>query len=292
MEQLKKEQIPTYSLNEFSANKDEVFYIETTSNVANLPLHLPYRTAYYGFGVALNGSGIFTVNLETYKVEKGAVLTIPPEAIKQWKERTEDLKTVTIFFNKAFFTSHHLNHHMLDDFPFFKLDAQHICNFSLSQIEGLSKTLFAVKDKLDSAHIYKNQIVANLLAVAFYEYAAIYQNSLVQDSKNKTRAKQIIAEFKYLTNQHFTKQRNVTFYAEKLAITPKHLTETVKKETGKSAGEWIDEMVLLEAKVLLQDEKLNIAQVADLLNFTDPSTFGKFFKNLAGVSPLAFKNPF
>lgn len=79
------------------------------------------------------------------------------------------------------------------------------------------------------------------------------------------------------------------FYASLLHVTPKHLSEVVKAQTGRTAGEWIDQSVILEAKVLLQQKELSISQVADALHFSDQSVFGKFFKVNTGVSPLAYR---
>jgi AraC-like DNA-binding protein len=74
-----------------------------------------------------------------------------------------------------------------------------------------------------------------------------------------------------------------------LYVTPKHLTETVKEMTGKTAGEWIDDAIILEAKVLLRNSGTGIAQVANLLNFPDQSSFGKFFKKHTGYAPTEFR---
>ena len=88
---------------------------------------------------------------------------------------------------------------------------------------------------------------------------------------------------------NFQKERTVKFYADKLFVTTKYLTETIKSETGKTSNEWIDEILLLEAKILLSNPTLQIAQIAETLNFPDASTFGKFFKNLSGTSPLNYR---
>jgi AraC family transcriptional activator of pobA len=90
-------------------------------------------------------------------------------------------------------------------------------------------------------------------------------------------------------NLHFLQERSVSFYANKLYITPGHLTETVREVTGKTPGEWITEAVVLEASVLLQNPAFTVAQIADMLHFPDQSTFGKYFKNVKGLSPAAYR---
>ena len=97
-------------------------------------------------------------------------------------------------------------------------------------------------------------------------------------------------QFLALVQQNFRKERFLEFYASKLEVTPKHLSRTIKKQTGYTAVEWIERYVILEAKVLLKSSNLNIQQIADELNFPSQSFFGKYFKKLTGVSPKEFLN--
>lgn len=75
-----------------------------------------------------------------------------------------------------------------------------------------------------------------------------------------------------------------------MEVTPKHLSRTVKAQTGYTAVEWIERFVILEAKVLLKSSNLNIQQIADELNFPSQSFFGKYFKKFTGMSPKEFRN--
>jgi AraC-like DNA-binding protein len=91
---------------------------------------------------------------------------------------------------------------------------------------------------------------------------------------------------------NYMQERKLDFYAGKLNVTTKYLSTTLKKHTGRSAGEWIDETIALEARVLLQNLSYTVAQVSNQLNFTDQSTFGKFFKSNTGFSPLEYRKRF
>jgi AraC-like DNA-binding protein len=74
-----------------------------------------------------------------------------------------------------------------------------------------------------------------------------------------------------------------------LFISAKHLTETIKELTGKTAGAWIDRTLALEAEMLLQHPDYSVQQVSLLLNFPDQSSFGKFFKKETGQSPTEYR---
>lgn len=149
--------------------------------------------------------------------------------------------------------------------------------------------LRAIQQKYDSAHPYRTEILKNQISSLLYEIAPIYDQQRVISTVGQTRSQLLATEFRKLVTVHGSTQRSVKFYAGELSITPKYLTEIVKEATGKTAGESIEEIVILEAKVLLQNPALAVSQIADRLQFPDPSTFSKFFKKSTGLSPVAYK---
>lgn len=92
-----------------------------------------------------------------------------------------------------------------------------------------------------------------------------------------------------LLTTHFKEERRVQHYAGLLFVTAKHLTKTVKEITNKTCGELIDEMVITEAKILLDDLSMSVVTVADTLNFSDQFSFSKFFKNNTEINPSDYK---
>ncbi len=100
----------------------------------------------------------------------------------------------------------------------------------------------------------------------------------------------LTSRFIQLVQQNFRKERFLDFYANALEISPKHLSRTIKRETGFTAVQWIEKFIILEASVLLKSSNLNIQQIADELNFPSQSFFGKYFKKVTGMSPKDFRN--
>lgn len=102
--------------------------------------------------------------------------------------------------------------------------------------------------------------------------------------KNKSRKEYIFERFYESLVESYQSERSVKFYADQLCLTPKHLSGVVKEVSGKTVGEWIDELVILEAKALLNSSSMNIQEIADRLNFANQSFFGKYFKHYTGMS--------
>ena len=99
----------------------------------------------------------------------------------------------------------------------------------------------------------------------------------------------ILYNFRKLVNSNFAEKHLPKDYASLLYITPNHLNALCKDLLGKPAGEVIRDRVLLEAKRLLVNDGLSIAQIAAQLNFADNSHFTKFFKKYTGITPELFR---
>ena len=102
------------------------------------------------------------------------------------------------------------------------------------------------------------------------------------------RKEQIFRDFLTLLEQHFTQERSISFYADRLCLTPKYLSTIVKEVSGKHGMQWIDDYVALEAKALLREGTMSVKQVSDKLNFPSQSMFGRFFKKMTGYSPKQY----
>lgn len=87
----------------------------------------------------------------------------------------------------------------------------------------------------------------------------------------------------------YRKERKVLYYADRLHLSASYLSTVVKRISGKTAAEWIDDYVVLEAKALLKSTKLTIQQISDELNFPSQSFFGKYFKRITGLSPKEYR---
>ena len=85
------------------------------------------------------------------------------------------------------------------------------------------------------------------------------------------------------------KHRTVEAYANDLYISPKYLTTICKKNSGKTANEWITEHVLEDIRYYLKQTDLSMKQICDQLGFPNPSFFGKYVKDHFGMTPMEFR---
>lgn len=135
---------------------------------------------------------------------------------------------------------------------------------------------------------YRHEIIRSLFTTAFYLIIDINQRE-EHGGQKQGRCEVLFSEFMKLLEAHHKSQRNVSFYARQLNITPKYLSAAVKEVSGKTAARWIDESVILEAKTLLKYSGMSIQEIAYHLNFSTQSFFGKYFKQHTGTSPSRYK---
>jgi AraC family transcriptional regulator, transcriptional activator of pobA len=92
-----------------------------------------------------------------------------------------------------------------------------------------------------------------------------------------------------LVEEHFHKERQLAFYADKLAMTVDRLNDHVRRATGVTAGHLIRQRVLTEAKRQLVFTSQPIHEIAYDLAFSDPSHFARFFRKQTGTTPHEFR---
>lgn len=235
-------------------------------------------------------NSIITVDADSIENLDAHVLFVSTEFI-------HDLNFEIIILNNLPITSHHS--------PLVHLPQEDIDHL-IGYLELLDYN--ARRNDSEATGLFSKSISRSLLTATLYQVminhirrrATPYTSPSVIDADTATeevpikrpRSRRMLYthEFINLVRKHFRLEHSVRFYANKMCISPKYLSLVVKESTGRSAAEIIDEHLLLEAKNLLRFSGKNIQQVAYELNFSNQSSFGKYFKHLTGMSPSEFQN--
>ena len=140
--------------------------------------------------------------------------------------------------------------------------------------------------------IYKKESIQSLWTSMIYIFAGVLDNrAKAKDPAESTnRSRLLFEQFISLVAKYHGQYRNVGFYADKLCLTPKYLSKLIKNATGRSAPEWIDAYVILEAKNMLKYSNETIKEIVYKLNFPNQSVFYKFFKARTGMTPSEYRN--
>lgn len=246
----------------------------------------PIRTEGFVIGICSRGSAVFELDLQRYPAGRFSLLATTPRHLYRLAEISEDFLCRFIVFSKAFLQANNIHLHLLESFCFFDAAAAPVWQLKEEKARELLDFLGLMEQKFSGQEQpYRLEIIRNLLLAFLYETAGAYQQQGILSGRKPGRKEELTVRFQHLLFRHFKEERRVHFYAGKLFVSPKYLSETIKEVTGRPASKWIEEAVILEAKALLELPAMNVAKVAEALNFPNQSFFGKYFKKYTGKSP-------
>ena len=93
-----------------------------------------------------------------------------------------------------------------------------------------------------------------------------------------------------LVAEHYRQAHDVSFYADKLCITPRYLSQVTDNVVAKSPKQIIADYLMSEAKSYLETTRLTVQEIADKLGFSSQALFCKFFKNQENTSPSEYRS--
>ena len=252
-------------------------------------LEHPIRIEALVLSMCLKGRMDLSINMERRSIAPGDMILIRPNNILQHLSHSDDLSAVFIAMNVhstvdiiSLIKRTLPTYHYMKEAPLIHLDDQERQCFS--EYYRLLKAKAAATD-----NPMRREIIINIVRAMICDLIYISQCRIPQDNTPKRREDQLAELFFRQMEKSFREHRDVAYYADKLCLTPKYLSQMVKKATGRTAEQWIDYRVILEAKVLLQTTDMTVQQISQELNFPNQSFFGKYFKNLTGISPQKYR---
>ncbi len=232
------------------------------------------------------------INLNPYTTKAPGLVIILPDQILQYEYVSDDFSGLYILMSKRFSDGLLLN--LQERLPlFFAISNNPSMPLTKEQL-GIMLEYYQMLQKTVQMkeNPYRLEIVKHLIHAFFYGTYHIFQGVFHNrpGSNKKSKHELLVEKFMSDIQTHYKEQRGIEFYADKLCLTPKYLSKVVKETSGLSAGEWIDNYVMLEAKALLKSTNMTIQQISDKLNFASQSFFGKYFKRHVGMSPKEYRS--
>ena len=137
---------------------------------------------------------------------------------------------------------------------------------------------------------YYRPTLSAFVAALMHHYDALYREQAEQLASTRSREQTIFDRFIYLVNQHSQHEHRLAFYADKMCLTERYLGTVVRQASGTTAKEWLDRALVTRIKIELRHTDKSAAQIADEMNFPNPSFFSKYFKRLTGITPQTYRD--
>jgi AraC family transcriptional activator of pobA len=282
-----KTNIPVYDICSLTNNRQDDILISRFAEYLAIHknLFIPHKHSFYHVVYFTQGGGSQTIDFEYVAVKPHQIYFMIPGQVHNWNFEGK-VDGYIINFSAAFFQSFLLKAGYLDELPFFS----GIVSDSVIDIpEDMRAIITGGFEELVNENEDQRPLKADMIrAILLKLFIAISRLSNSHESVpayNYT----LLRNFQKLIEKNYTTLRLPKEYAELLFITPNHLNALCNAMLGIPAGEVIRNRIALEAKRLLINRELTVAEIADQLNFADNSYFTKFFKKQAGVTPEEFR---
>jgi len=276
------------TLSFFGVNCHRPYYISSGNPIFEYPINA-FRIDFYAICICTEGDITIEIDNQEYRFSKHRILVSAPTTIIKFSQVSANFRMKLIFFDKAFLLKHIANPFFIEQLGFFKNSTFTIVSANDNLIDKLIKLIdyfndVTLRTTRFTADIIRT-IIFNLLLEIADELAT--EQQIPADSTQETN--HLFYKFTDLVQRHSNQYKDVQYYADQLFISNKYLIQVVKRASGKTPHEIIDEYVLKEAYVLLGNPEKTISQISYEIGFHSISAFGRFFKKYATLSPSEYR---
>jgi AraC-like DNA-binding protein len=237
--------------------------------------------------ICIKGQMDGTLNLKKFAAKAPCLFIIVTDQILQCDYFSDDFSGLFIIMSRSFLEN--IFNDMQVSLPLFRSVYDNpAIQLNQEELKSMVEYFFILQRTLRRKENPNLQEALKHLTLAFF-YQTGYRFYKVSDKLQKSKKDIMVEKFLTIVKENYKQNRMIEFYSEKLFLTPKHLSRVIKERSGKSAGEWIEDHVMLEARALLKSTDKTIQQISDELNFPSQSFFGKYFKRRAGISPKEYR---
>ena len=272
---------------EGSVSLDNDILLSDQINLAPMPSD-PRKMSFILIGLCTKGQIRYCMDSEKQIVKAGDLLVVSERHIIEEYKPSEDMEGLCIMMSVDFF--HEIIktvHDVSSLFVFARMKP--VLKLKPEEIKTFKEYFQLIKQKLsDNQNHFRKDLIRTLMLAMFYDVGNfIYRVKNFDESL--LPYEKLFTAFLKMVEENCRKERRVAWYAQQLKITPKYLSQAVKRVSGQAAVEWIENYVTMELRVMLKNSSLSIKEIALEMNFPNQSFLGKYFKEHAGITPSAYR---
>lgn len=279
---MKGEEIP-HDMLKADFGKFFIVKVEEMLRLIKLPVP-PSRSTTHTFIYISSGEAIISIGSEKYMVRQDECIFVPAGQIFSFDN--PDVNTGYLCnFHEDFIIGKYGQPDLLRGLEFLSIYGN-----PYVKLENASQHVALILSRMLSLYqkngINNPELLHPYFLALLAEINQVYQPQYVDFASRYTT---LTVEFKALLSQYIHTLHQVKDYASLLNVSPNHLNKVIKATTGTSPSEWIDNQLIMEAKVLLYQTDFPINQVAAEVGMMDQSYFSRFFRKHVGHTPVEFR---
>lgn len=285
-------QIPVYTLADRGDRLEAPFRLVemTPRKEGNYDYSSPHRHAYYEVFYFESGGGDHEIDFADRTIDAPAIHFVSPGQIHRVR-RSADSHGCVILFTDEFYNLNLANRAILQEMPMLRGDiGASVINLEERSAAEIAPIISMLRAESRDAHQYHDDAIRSLLNLMLITSRRIAERQgLIGE---ETSDSHLVRRYRDAIEERFTSIHAVSAYARLLHLTPGHLNDTVREQTGKTASALIHERIILEAKRLLVHSEGSVKEIAYALGFDDPSYFTRFFRERTDATPVEFRERF
>ena len=277
------------TLSFYSIDCRQSYYISSGKPIFEFP-KAPFRMDYYALCICTAGEINIEIDRQKYKVDAHSFLMAAPSTIVKFGKTSDDFIMKLLFFDKNFLIKNISNPFIIEKMNLFSKGSYSVVKTTSKNSSLLQNLLDDLEKKSKKQGKFTEEIIRTIIFHLLLETAEIMEQENSSTPGKEDGKKDLYLKFSKLIRENIRQQRTVQFYADQLHVSNKYLIEIIKKASGKTPHEVIDETLLKEAYVMLGNPDITISEIAFDLQFNSASAFGRFFKKHTALSPSEYRN--
>lgn len=268
----------------------EIFRIEDNPYLIQRPQRSRRDEFYVVFWITA-GSGYYYIDFERYDISPNTLYFIAPRQVHYWEwESQKPIRGYAMPFEAELFHIYGLQNFLYELDLFDMVGGSSALYLRDQEANNVQQIVGQLCTEYETDKFGRLEFILSLLQILLI--LAQRQLRTTYSFPRPTAGQHLTRAYLQLLKENVTADHHLGKYAEQLGVTVGYLIETIKDETGLPAGKMLRQRLALEAKRWLVHSDLTVSQIADKLNFADPSYFGRFFKRETGQTPLSFRQDF
>jgi AraC family transcriptional regulator, transcriptional activator of pobA len=247
----------------------------------------PYQKDWYQVSLILNADfAEIGINDQTNNSLENTLYFLSPDHIFSWQR---NLKTsgFVVYFKTEFLNF--FNGNIKTDFSFFDLSQSNSISLQSIIATELANDFDKLYKEFYTPNPYRVQIIQSFLLSLLFKCKNLQEATTNLPIKH-SKKQELVFRFQNLVSNCYLTKKQVGEYADKLFVSANTLNQNVKEVTGKTAKEIINDIVVKEAKKMLQYSTDDVAQIGYNIGFEEPTHFIRFFKTQTTITPKEYRN--
>ena len=277
---------------ELLVDLNDISYIK--SGIVKRPVH---RYTFYSLVLVTDGKEEISVNGNTVVAERGTFIAGIPGDTWSWNSNTQ-LQGYVLIFEEEFLLSFFNDRLFLQKFPYLQPNRQSpFYRISGALYDRICQVMKQIRTEIHGEETNLRttslpEIDQHILRAMLYEVLTLikHADNLMVSDEQETSQKRYIEPFIRLVEDNFIENRSITFYADRLCITPNYLNKIVKQVLGTNVKSYINDRTVREIKQMLDYTSLSVAEIAENLHFLSSSYMVRYFKSQTGITPVQYRN--